>query len=163
MSTSTICACSAPLRFLSRCGAWLVPLLGVIVFASGVQAQPSRHDQCLKARDYAGCMAYPSGKPAAAAPLLTGMNRADLPILQAELTRYQQAVLQRSRPNRFVGTIYDCGVLKRALQQYNAAVPAAYQLSYSGGYESAVFGEVETCQPQTPQIRQLMDQLRTLP
>ena len=91
------------------------------------------------------------------------MNRVDLPILQAELTRYQQAVLQRSRPNRFVGTIYDCGVLKRALQQYNAAVPAAYQLSYSGGYESAVFGEVETCQPQTPQIRQLMDQLRTLP
>ena len=163
MPTSIICACFAQVRFLSSCGASFVLLLGAILLASVVQAQPSRHDQCLKARDYAGCMAYPSVKPAAAAPLPTGMNRADLPILQAELTRYQQAVLQRSRPNRFVGTIYDCGVLKRALQQYNAAVPAAYQLSYSGGYESAVFGEVETCQPQTPQIRQLMDQLRTLP
>lgn len=147
----------------SPVGGALVPLLvGVIAFSSGVQAGPSRHDQCLNARDYAGCMAYPSARSAAElAP--AGVGRADLPILKAELRRYQQAVQRGSRPNRFVGTIYHCGVLKRALQQYNAAVPAPYQLSYSGAYETAVFGEVETCQPQTAQIRQLIERLQPRP
>ena len=145
--------CSRPLM------AWHLPLSGLIgmlgAAAALAQVDPQVHQQCLNARDYSGCVQLHGGGERSAAPTKPLLKQ-----LQQQQQIYLQAVQAAGRPNRFVGTIYNCQKLKRALAQFNAAVPKTYQLAYRGQFEAAVFGEVEACAPQSEAIEALINQLR---
>ena len=67
------------------------------------------------------------------------------------------------RANNLTGSLPDslcnCKKLKQALAQFNAAVPNAYRVDYQRQFEAAVFGEVESCAPQSDEIEALIEQL----
>ena len=132
---------------------WLIGL--VAGTAALAQVDPQVHQQCLAAKDYSGCVQHLS----CSTPQDSGSSQL-LEQLLKQQQLYLQAVQQAGRPNRFVGTIYNCQRLKRALAQFNAAVPNAYQVDYQGQFEAAVFGEVEACAPQSDDIEELIEPLR---
>ena len=132
---------------------WLIGL--VAGTAALAQVDPQVHQQCLAAKYYSGCVQHLSGST----PQDSGSSQL-LEQLLKQQQLYLQAVQQAGRPNRFVGTIYNCQRLKRALAQFNAAVPNAYQVDYQGQFEAAVFGEVEACAPQSDDIEELIEPLR---
>ena len=132
---------------------WLIGL--VAGTAALAQVDPQVHQQCLAAKDYSGCVQHLSGSATQA----SGSSQLLEQLLEQQQL-YLQAVQAAGRPNRFVGTIYNCKKLRHALAQFNAAVPNAYRVDYQRQFEAAVFGEVEACAPQSDEIEAQIEQLR---